>query len=118
MRLLDDSELPQLRLDLAAAKKVEEWVGTGIFYTNENGKKEEILKKNEPAYSEAQALIAELDGVDGKIARLEGLAEVLNSADKIIADALNEVQASYGREVAGINPIFVQPLSLPRDAAL
>ena len=93
---LDDGELDKYRQDLKTAKAVPPSIGTGAYIHLPNGMDYEIRKPNEPYYSDAQKQIPILEA---KITKLEGLAAKLNDANKIICDAIDEVNSKYGNAV-------------------
>ena len=112
---LDDGELPAKRAELAACKAVPHLRGTGQYVTLDNGEVEEIMEPNEPEWTNAQIRIKELQGPDGhggEIAKLEGLAGVLNDANVKIQKAINEVNSKYNSFVNGISEVSIGNINI------
>ena len=112
---LDDGELPAKRAELTACKAVPRLRGTGQYVTLDNGEVEEIMEPNEPEWTNAQIRIKELQGPDGhggEIAKLEGLAGVLNDANVKIHKAIDEVNSKYNSFVKGIPEVSIGNINI------
>ena len=98
---LDDSVLEELKVKLAKLKSYH------LPKANEE-LDEEIKKRNIARYNLAQK---EIPILEAKIAKIDGLAKVLNDANKIVRDAIDKMNSEYGSVVNNYKEVYVSDVT-------
>ena len=118
---LDDSKLHSLyeKIDAIELKitKLSALVNKCVEVTHTiyraNGKKSYYTEKTYPYKHYAKNIAAyeeQLEELNKSVQKLEGLPKVINNANKIIQDAIIEVNLLYNAPVSQIKPMQVEPL--------